>query len=680
MEICLQCVCYKFSKMKKLITSLVFLFLSTFLVAQEVDHTTKKDTTKLNEIIVVGRHKLSNYRQEKTLSSIDNYLEKSNKITMIKRGNYAWEAAMNNMNSDRLSVTIDGMQIFGACTDKMDPITSYVDVSNLEKVNVASGQSGSENGHCIGGGIDLQLPTSAFQNTGIKTNIDLGYETNGNYKTTGLDLEYSSDNFYLNTDGIYRKSDNYDAGGNTEVLYSQFEKYNISIQSGYKLNTNQSLDANIIYDRATNVGYPALPMDVSLAEALITSLSHNYTNNTSFIKSLETKLYFNTITHIMDDSKRPIVPIRMDMPGWSNTYGFYSKATIKENKHNILLNFNGFYNRSLAEMTMYPNDPNQPAMFMYTWPDIRTLYSGIYTKDVITLNTFETVSASARLGYHKNRIAKEVGLESLQIFYPGINDSKSRLLTSFSSDYQLKKNLFDITLGLGYGERAPTVSEGYGFFLYNSFDNFDYIGDPTLNTEKSFEANFKVNYHKNGFHLGIESSYFHIMDYIIGDIDASLSPMTIGSNGVKVYTALNHAAIFDVYLNSSFQLSNSFSINGTVGYNYGIGSNNESLPFIKPFSYLAELNYNTNKFNAAIQLEGNGNQSKYGSFYGEDETPQYAVLNFNLGNMFYIKDHKIILKYGIENILDKNYSTFADWNNIPRQGRNFYMNVSYLIP
>ena len=190
-----------------------FIFLMGFLcfgtlMAQETENVIKKDTTKLNEITIVGRHKLNNYRQEKTLSSIDDFLEKSNKITMIKRGNYAWEATMNNMSSERLSVTIDGMHLFGACTDKMDPITSYVDVSNLEKVSVNSGQHGSENGHSIGGGIDLKLPAPKFQDSGLKTSIDLGYESNSNYKVMGLDMEYSNKNFYVNADGVFRKSDN----------------------------------------------------------------------------------------------------------------------------------------------------------------------------------------------------------------------------------------------------------------------------------------------------------------------------------------------------------------------------------------------------------------------------------------------------------------------------------------
>ena len=665
--------------MKKLIIYGFCLFLSGITIAQEVEPDIKKDTTRLTEVIVLSRRKLNNHRQEKTLSSIDDYLEKSNKVAMIKRGNYAWEPTLNNMNSERLNVTIDGMQIFGACTDKMDPITSYVDVSNLEKVSIGSGQNGTENGHCVGGGIDLQLTSSKFYESGLKTNVDLGYETNGNYRVAGLDLEYSGNTFYMNADGIFRRSDNYDAGNTTEVLYSQFQKYNISLQSGFKLSENHAIDANIIYDKATDVGYPALPMDVSLAEALITSVTHNYANDSTFIKTLETKLYFNTITHIMDDSKRPDVPIRMDMPGWSDTYGFYSKATTTHKRHHLLFNINSYYNRSLAEMTMYPNDSNQPAMFMYTWPDIRTFYSGIFAKDTYALNEKAQLSTSLRFGYQNNRIANEVGLESLNIFYPDIEDSKSRFLKSISSDYTFKTTTYDWSFGLGYGERAPSVSEGYGFFLFNSFDNYDYIGNPTLDNEKAVEVNAKANYHKNGFHIGVEASYFYISDFIIGEIDETLSAMTIGANGVRIYKALSNASIFDVYLNSSYKISNSFSINGTVGYNYGRGSNNENLPLIRPFTYLAEINYKAKRFNAALQLEGNGNQSQYSSFYGEDETPAYGILNLNFGSVFFAESTKFVLKYGIENLLDAKYSTFADWNNIPRQGRNFYLNLSVVL-
>ena len=97
---------------------------------------------------------------------------------MIKRGNYAWEPTINNMVSDRINVTIDGMQIFGACTDKMDPITSYVDTSNLSEVHISSGQQGNENGQTIGGSINLKLDRSNFNEeySKIITGVDIGFE------------------------------------------------------------------------------------------------------------------------------------------------------------------------------------------------------------------------------------------------------------------------------------------------------------------------------------------------------------------------------------------------------------------------------------------------------------------------------------------------------------------------
>ena len=147
--------------MKKIILFILVSILFQSIYSQEKKK--KVDTLEvhrfLKEIIIIGKKRkdVDNKKYIKPLSTLDQFLEESSKITMIKRGNYAWEPTINNMLSDRISVTIDGMQIFGACTDKMDPITSYVDVSNLEKIAIFSGQHGNENGQTIGGAIDLKL-------------------------------------------------------------------------------------------------------------------------------------------------------------------------------------------------------------------------------------------------------------------------------------------------------------------------------------------------------------------------------------------------------------------------------------------------------------------------------------------------------------------------------------------
>src|SRR5690606_10248345 len=71
---------------------------------------------QLNEVVVISTGKKLEYqKQRKPLSTLDEFLESSRSINMVKRGAYAWEPTMNDMASERLAITIDGMQIFGAC-------------------------------------------------------------------------------------------------------------------------------------------------------------------------------------------------------------------------------------------------------------------------------------------------------------------------------------------------------------------------------------------------------------------------------------------------------------------------------------------------------------------------------------------------------------------------------------
>ncbi|AZJ34486.1 TonB-dependent receptor plug domain-containing protein [Tenacibaculum singaporense] len=667
---------------------IILLLLGLFsLTIQSQENNEKKDTiethTFLNEVIVIGKrdNKINNKKYAKPLANLDDFLEKSAKINMIKRGNYAWEPTLNNMISDRINVTIDGMQIFGACTDKMDPITSYVDISNLEKVAVYSGQHGAENGQTIGGSIDLKLDKNSFTNEFKKvvTGIDLGYESNSNTKVIGVEANYSSKNFYVNTDFINRNADNYVDGNNNEVLFSQYSKYNFSTIAGYKISNKEKLGVTFIFDKATDIGYPALAMDVSLAKATIASINYEYKNNNALFNYIDAKLYANSIKHVMDDTKRPNVSIHMDMPGWSDTYGFYVKSQLKKNKHRFSVNLNGHYNKSLAEMTMYPANSNEKLMFMLTWPDVRTLYNGLFISDNITLNNQTSIQLSTRLGYQNNKIASDFGLGSLQIFYPNLPPSKNRFLPSFSAQIINKTQLFTVTTSLGYGERAPSVSEGYGNYLYNSFDNFDYIGNPNLKNEKSLEFNSKIDFKNNDLTIGFENSLFYISDYIIGVINPDIKPMVIGADGVKVYSSLNNVLQFNSSLNLTYKFTKELTFDSTVTYNYGKEINGENLPLISPLTYNVNIDFTKNLFTSTFEVVGAGTQHNFSKNYGEDKTKSYTIFNIDAGYKFYINNDSFIIKSGVENIFNTYYSTYSDWQNIPRMGRNIFVNLSYIL-
>ncbi len=663
----------------KEILSFLLVFCGFNSVISQETHQDTISPKQLKEIIVIGKKTQVFEKQTKSLSTVDEYLQKSSRVGMIKRGAYAWEPIINSMPTERTLVTIDGMRIFGACTDKMDPVTSYVEVSNLSEATICSGQEGACFGTTIGGSIDLKRMKNTFRDTTWNFNLNTGFETNNAQKIAGLAIDYADSLFYVATDFMFRDADNYRAGNNKEVQFSQFRKLNLSQTIGYKTSELSFLEASVIYDKATNVGYPALPMDVSLAQALITSLKYEYKPVDNLIKNWETKIYFNTITHKMDDTKRPNVAIHMDMPGWSKTYGYYSKVEAQKGNHHFLVNLNSFLNNSLAEMTMYPNNPNENPMFMLTWPDVDTFYNGIFLEDNYAFNCHSSLRVSASFGVHSNKIKSQFGLESLQIFYPEMKDTRTRFLKNVSTNYTITHGKFQYGVGAGYGERAPSVSEAYGFYLFNSFDGFDQIGNPNLKNEKALEGNAFVSFKNKKWTLKAETSYFHIIDYIISRPNSSFIPMTIGANGVKVYTALDYATIYNVSLSNDYRINDKINWNMKFIITKGIDSDKMNLPFMSPFSYSTNVSYFDKKITADLTLLGNGIQNDFSPFYGEDKTPDFAVLNANFGYKFKWNRSKLLTKIGVENILDTNYSTYLDWNNLPQKGRNFFVNINYML-
>lgn len=631
------------------------------------------DTTQLAEVIIISQQSISD-KEAKPLSTLDHYLSKANAINMIRRGSYAWEPFLNDMASERSVITIDGMRIYGACTDKMDPVTSYVEITNLSKANIHSGQSGAT-GATIGGSLDLERKKSSFEKKNFNGLLFSGYETNNQQKIIGTALSYSSPKFFTDVDFTFRDAKNYKAGGGKEILYSQFRKYNFSATTGYKISEHQHVEASIIYDRATNVGYPALPMDVLLAKAFIGSLSYIRHHVSPHIHLWQTKFYYNDVTHIMDDSKRPVVAIRMDMPGWSKTAGFYSTLQGEIEKHNWKATLSGHHNESLAEMTMYPNATGEKAMFMLTWPGVYTNYGDLFIEDKYPIATHWASIFSVGVALHNNVVNSKFGYESMSIFYPEMERSKTRILKRAAASIQYSGEHWNTTIGLAYGERAPSVSEGYGFYLFNSFDRFDYIGNPEMNNEQSASFSGAVSFHQSKFRTKLSLANFYISNYIIGKPQPGLSVMTIGAMGVKVYEQLKYANIFNSSVDINYQIMECLLWTNKLSYRMGAADGIKNLPLIQPFTYSSNLAYALKTFTIDIGITGAAKQNKYNPDFGEQPLPAFMVANLSAFNRFKLLKHSLLLKAGVENIFDENYTTFADWNRLPRMGRNFYLNV-----
>ena len=641
-----------------------------------ISHETTIDEVVVSATIDTGKKATAKGR----VASIDEHLAQLSGVEMVRRGSYAWEPVVNSMSTERVSTTIDGMKIFYACTDKMDPVTSYVESGNLQRITLNSGLDGNPQATGnIGGSLDLKLRRVGFDAKPSEYNMSAGYESNGNVQVYGADAALSSHRFYANFGLFYRHAGNYKAGGGEELPFSQFRKTNAFANIGWQLADNHIVEGTFIYDIATDVGYPALNMDVKRAQGIISAFSFRRENMQGWFYRSETKAYYNRILHDMDDTQRPDVIIHMDMPGRSQTAGVYSLLQGNRGAHYYQLNYDAYYNTLFADMTMYPG--GAAPMYMLTWPDVSTINAGVALNDDINLNEHHRIRLSAKGAWQRQHLGSDEGFQALSIYFPGMDRGNSRFIGRLAATYHLSAVNYQLSLGTGLGMRAPTVTESYGYFQNNTFDRYDYIGNPHLKNETAIEVNTaaKFSFFNSQLSIEIKGNVFFLQNYIIGRPDNRLSAMTIGAAGVKVYQNLPSAQIFNTSLTFDYTPFRWLTWKNRLTYSYGRESSSARLPLIAPLTYQGTLEFLWRNITAQCGVRLAARNSHCGILYGETPTPGYAVWNLNIGGHFRFGRLNTDLNLGVENLFDRHYSTYSDWNHIPQKGRNIYVTTAFQL-
>ena len=608
-------------------------------------------------------------------ASIDEHLSELAHVSMVRRGSYAWEPVVNNMQTERLSTTIDGMKIFYACTDKMDPVTSYVESGNLQSISLSSGLDGNPQATGnIGGSLDLRLRRVGFDAIPCSINLSAGHEWNGHLQVYGADAAFSTHRFYTNFGAFYRHADDYKTGGGHTLPFSQFRKVNAFVNVGVRLTERDVAESAFIFDRATDVGYPALNMDVSKAQGIIGSVSYRHIFDHPLLRTLETKIYHNKITHEMDDTHRPNVLIHMDMPGRSRTSGLYSLLTAASRRHDAQLNYDLYYNRLFADMTMYPG--GAAPMYMVTWPDVGSLCTGLALSDIYSFATGQQLRVSAKLAWQTQRLNDEEGRRALNVFFPGLEDIYYQTTGRLAASYRLSGKQCQFSVGAGWGSRAPTVTEAYGYYLNNTFDRYDYIGNPSLSNEAAVELNTAFSYApSSALNLKIDANAFFFSNYIIGRFETRLSPMTVGAEGVKVYDNLSHATIANASFTADWKPLSWLGSQACLSYAIGRDDDHDPLPLISPFMWNVSADATFSSVHLQLVLKGNARQVSNGAKYGETETASWTICNLSASYPFAVRGSRLTVRAGVENLFDKRYASYSDWNGIPQKGRNIYANL-----
>jgi iron complex outermembrane receptor protein len=381
----------------------IFLFFYALLISAEED-TTKLKNYKSTEIIVLDDYFGINDKDiEETINSTEDILKQQNEIDLISRANFASEAVVRGYTQDRLNVTIDGMRLFSACIDKMDPITSYIEVENLSKTEVNSDKSSLMNGISTGGSLNF-ITNKPSHNQSLRFISDNQFNSVSDAYNSRGSTQYGSESIATMASYSVKRSSDYKAGDNSTINNSSYSKENVKFNLNYKSDEDINHSLEYIYDHSADVFYPALIMDTRYTHMNMASYDFNIDNIGESIYDFNTNLYFNMVEHLMDDydrsdeeiNNRLVMPgMYMPMYGETKTFGLNSSIKQLLSDGILSLSFEGYNMNAFADMDMEMLDTDEK-MYLTNLGDINTTKLGLSVGYIASLNNKTTYSINSR--------------------------------------------------------------------------------------------------------------------------------------------------------------------------------------------------------------------------------------------------------------------------------------------
>lgn len=640
-----------------------------------------------SELVVVAAEDRANnirsYQNRHEAHSMDEFLDNIDGVTTTKRGAFGWEPVVRGQSDQRMNLMIDGMQVFKACVDKMDPITSYVETNNLEKLQVDKSGSGiAQNGN---GNSTVNLITQKANATPFSINVSSSYRVPDNYRTlsaSGNGSDASGRNAFR-LSGTYKKADDFVAGGHRDIENTQFEKMNLNLSYKHTFSSGSSIEASYITDKAYDVGYPALLMDATKALADIGQIRFNFTSAHKNFHLESIQLYANSIRHSMDDYERDVanrsVMRGMYMPMYGTTKTFGSRvnghATVKH--HTVSWFLNAFYSEAYGDMLMEPLDSEIEDMMIYNMDEVKTRSVSLGFRHQFGL------SESLLFKLEENIRIKSLGTSSSThaSFFEGLYDKTltpriKPLVSASGSLLWMVNDRWSLSGNAVYSQRMGNHIELFGHYIYNYTDGYFYDGNPWLKTEHSINTDFNTTWEFNNQSVSFsvfQKRYFNYIDGKMSDADA----MSNFDFQFKKYANVGDARIVGGELRTINNFASFLRLENRISYLYAQNLTiDEPLPLIPPLKGISTLELTHKKNTLTAELEWAAQQNRIAqTMSSEDKTDAYAAVNLAFERSW--MNHALSTSVQVNNLTDRYYHTHTSIGNIPEAGRRVMVTLSY---
>ncbi|HEY8066260.1 MAG TPA: TonB-dependent receptor [Methylosinus sp.] len=650
-------------------------------------------------------------------------------VDLYEAGGVSRLPALHGLADDRIKILLGGAEITSACANHMNPPLSYIDPSNVGKIEVLSGVTPvSKGGDSIAGTISVEPKPPIFANPrvaapgpSIAPGVIASGSVSGFFRSSNSGFGVSgtanvaTEHFSLLYNGGYTRGSDYHSGDNgPKVLSTGFISENHSATLAYQN------DGHLFTLRG---GYQNIPYQGFVNQRMDMTYNRGYSVDAGYEGAfdwgkLEARAFWHHTAHKMGflyDKQ----PANMPMNASGTDYGYLVKAAIPLDASNLLRIGNEFHGYHLNDW--WPPIVGSMMMGPGTYWNI----NGGQRDRIGTFAEWEAKWApqwTTVLGVRNDIVWMSTGDASaydprnpIPMGMMGMSNPDATAARAFNARSHARTDVnFDMTallryqadetsayeLGYSRKTRSPNLYERYVFGVGGMASSMigwfgdanGYVGNPDLKPEVAHTVSFTAAWRDPVDH-DWEAKATPYFSYVENFIDADRVGGFADKNGswFPILQFRNHKAeLYGFDLSGRGKLYEAadvgrFTLSGVIGYVYGENlDRGDGLYHIMPLNARFALEHKLGGWSSAVELQLVDSKTHVSTARNELRTPSYGLVNLRTSYEW----DAFRIDLGVTNVADVRYYSplggfdYADYKKtsmpgaVPGPGRSYYAGMT----
>lgn len=584
-------------------------------------------------------------------------------VSASRMGGHGLEPAIRGQSQGQINVRLDGMELHGACPNRMDPPTAFAQPSSIDRVTVQKGVQSLRNGPGGSGGailIERRLPWEA---EGLAGRIGLSAGDNPDLWQAAADLGGSADRVAWRLLASREDRDSYEDGSGTAVR-SAFERDAASLLLGLAWSASQRSALNLDYSDSRDVLYAGAGMDAPKDELKAWKLAHEAELGSV---ALRASIGSAEVDHLMDNySLRAQTGMLMRVPATADTRSLELAADIGLHDWNLEVGLQQAQLDRLAIRSAGTDAANLNMRNALLWPQVELQRRGVFAEVRGPLSTATTLTAGIRFDRFEAaaRRANErvnMGIAAPAEFYRSYYGASADRFTDDGAGALLRLEhalgeRMQLFGGLSRSVRAADSTERY-IASTSGAGPSRWIGNPLLANEVHQQVDAGLVWNGAAARYSLVAYLDRVDDYILRD-RARGQPGLQLADGASVYRNIQ-AELRGAEFEAEWTLDAGLRIEAQLDYVRGQNrSDRRALAQIAPLSFALALRRATALGEFSARLRGADRQDRVdassatGSGLDARATPGWLALDL----AWMIERGNQRLRLSLDNVFDRAYA------------------------